>query len=89
MNSIQYSPVSCKGLDQVKPAAAKQTTDNQTESTIPNGETQLPGYNLSFGMAKIVRNPNATNLQYKDKEYIDDCFERIYKDKYGDSLRTL
>ena len=83
MNSIQYSPVSCKGLDQIKPAVAKQTTDNQTESTILNGETQLPGYNLSFGMAKIVRNPNATNLQYKDKEFINDCFEKNELERWG------
>lgn len=86
MNVIQYSPVSCKGLNQAKPNTAKQTTDNIIESQTPNGKTKLPGYNLSFGMAKIVRNPNASNLQYEDMDFIDRCFEKIHKDWLGDCL---
>lgn len=71
MNTIQYSPASYKGLSQAKTNALKQA-EAATQDT--NNDYKLPGYGLSFGMAKIIRNPNAKNLTAADKEFIDQCF---------------
>lgn len=74
MNTIQYSPVSYKGLSQAKTNAPKEKQAEKTAQNTSN-DYKLPGYGLSFGMAKIIRNPEAKNLTAEDREFIDQCFE--------------